>query len=95
MSALAAAIPRYEMIKHRFEIGPGAQSAEAMERVATRFRGSRIDTRDGVRIDLDEGWVHLRPSNTEPLIRLIAEARSRERAMELIQEVAAAAGLQE
>jgi phosphomannomutase len=95
LSALAAALPRYEMIKHRFEIRPGAQSAEAMERVAARFRGARLDTRDGVRIDLDEGWVHLRPSNTEPIIRLIAEARTRERAMGLIEEVAKAAGLQE
>ncbi len=93
LSALAASIPGYAMIKHRIEIRPGAQSVEAMDRVAARFRGARLDTSDGVRIDIDEGWVHLRPSNTEPIIRLIAEARTRERAMRLIEEVAKAAGL--
>jgi len=49
-----------------------------------------------VRIDFstpDNGWVHLRPSNTEPIVRLIAEAKTDSRAWELIDEVAVAAGL--
>lgn len=93
LSALAAAIPPYEMIKRKLDIGTGARSAEALERLAGCYRGARLDTRDGVRIDLDGGWVHLRASNTEPIVRLIAEARSRDAALKLIADAAAAAGL--
>jgi len=55
--------------------------------------GGRVDTSDGVRVDFDDGWVHLRPSNTEPIIRLIAEAQTAQRAEALIAEVSSAAGL--
>ena len=65
----------------------------AIERVAKAFADQRVDTQDGVRIDFDDGWVHLRPSNTEPIVRLIAEAGTSSRVWELIDEVAVAAGL--
>ena len=52
-----------------------------------------VNTADGVRIDFADGWVHLRPSNTEPIVRLIAEAQTEERAEELVGQVASLAGV--
>ncbi len=95
-SELVRTIPRYVMIKHRFDRGelsaPDAMR-RAVDRVSKRFANERVSTADGVRIDADDGWVHLRPSNTEPIVRLIAEAATKERAWELLDEVAVAAGL--
>jgi phosphomannomutase len=55
--------------------------------VAAHFRDEKITTIDGVKIDFEEGWVHLRKSNTEPIIRLYAEAESRETATRLVEKV--------
>ena len=89
-------LPRYTIIKHKFDLnsvgGSGAVTT-ALKRVQHRFADENILTIDGVRIDFADGWVHLRPSNTEPIVRLIAEAKSDSRAWELIDEVAVAAGL--
>ena len=94
LSALVSELPQYVMIKHRLErAGDGDDLASAMEKVSRRFADEDVNTADGVRVDVADGWVHLRPSNTEPIIRLIAEAGTRERAWELIDEVAVAAGL--
>lgn len=96
LSEVVAELPRYEMIKHKFELAElgGLPAVKpALEKVATAFADQRIDDSDGVRVDFADGWVHLRPSNTEPIVRLIAEAPNRSRVWELIDEVAVAAGL--
>jgi phosphomannomutase len=96
LSQIVSELPRYEMIKHKFDlaaIGGLAAVVPAIERVKARFGDARQNTADGLRLDLEDGWVHLRASNTEPIVRLIAEAPSREQAWALIDEVAAAAGL--
>lgn len=96
LSALVASLPRYEMIKHKFELAEvgGVEAIKpALARVERAFADCRVNSSDGVRIDFADGWVHLRPSNTEPIVRLIAEAGTRERVWELIDEVAVAAGL--
>ena len=89
-------LPRYKMIKHKFDLkdvgGPDFVKS-AMQRVIVRFKDARVSMIDGVRLDFDDGWVHLRPSNTEPIVRLIAEAKTDSRAWELIDEVAVAAEL--
>ncbi len=93
LSVLVDEMPRYEMIKDRLNLPKGRDAADAARRVARHFADERVSTADGVRVDLDDGWVHLRPSNTEPILRLIAEAETRSRARELIDETAKAAGL--
>jgi phosphomannomutase len=89
-------LPRYIMIKHKFDlkdVGGLEFVHAAIERVTQKFVNENVSTIDGVRIDVADGWVHLRPSNTEPIVRLIAEAKTDSRAWELIDEVAVAAGL--
>ena len=76
VSQLVAEIPRYEIVKTKFECRrEDADRADAAIRHA--FARENVDTQDGVRIDWDNSWVHARPSNTEPIMRIIAEAPDR------------------
>ncbi len=99
LSAIASEVPAFSMVKRKLElasIGGHAAIAPSLERVRAHFAaqaGARIDPCDGVRIDLDRGWVHLRASNTEPIIRVIAEASTLEAAVALCDECERAAGL--
>ncbi len=99
IATIVEGLPRYAMIKRKMDlasVGGQAAVAPALARVRTHFCGradARIDDADGIRIDLPMGWVHLRASNTEPIIRLIAEAASAQDANALAAECSAAAGL--
>ncbi|MCE2874196.1 MAG: phosphoglucosamine mutase [Planctomycetaceae bacterium] len=96
LSVIAAEIPRFAMVKRKLElgaIGGAAAVAPALAKVKAAFAGERMDECDGIRIDLAEGWVHLRASNTEPIIRLISEAANDAAANALADRVAKAAGL--
>lgn len=96
LSDIVDGLPRYCMLKHKFDlakIGGLPAVKPALERVTKRFADARVSTLDGLRLDFTDGWVHLRPSNTEPIVRLIAEAKTESRTRELVDEVAIAAGL--
>jgi phosphomannomutase len=96
LSTLVDALPRYAMLKSKFDlrdIGGHDAVAPALQRVQTHFADETINASDGVRIDFADGWVHIRPSNTEPILRLIAEAKDTARAEALIASVLDAAGL--
>jgi len=96
LARIVDAMPRYRMLKQKIdlaELGGVDFLGSAFDRLRERFDDRPIDDRDGLRIDFDDGWVHLRASNTEPIVRLIAEGTSDGRAWELIDEVAVAAGL--
>jgi len=93
LGELAAEIPRYEMIKTKFPC-----PADAAPRVAAATRehyadteGAQFNDSDGLRIDLPAGWVHVRASNTEPIMRIIAEAADQPTARRLVDEVRAVA----
>jgi len=96
LSELVSEIPAYSMLKTKFACEPG-QAQEALARVKTHYTndtdGVKVDTRDGIRIDLPEGWVQLRASNTEPIMRLIAEASDDVAAQNLIDQVKQIAGV--
>ncbi len=93
LSELVAEIPSYNMIKTKFPC-PQDKALPVIESVKQHYAQSggtdaKIDTRDGIRIDLPEGWVQLRASNTEPIIRIISEAGSQEAAQKLIDQIQA------
>ncbi len=73
VSQLVASIRPYAILKHKVDIRPGMADA-AVAALAEAFADQRIDTQDGIRIDTEGGWLHVRPSNTEPILRIIAEA---------------------
>ena len=72
VSALVAAAPRYRIVKAK--VKRGADLSKAYAGLQARFPEALADTRDGLRLAWADRWVHLRPSGTEPVIRLIAEA---------------------
>ncbi len=91
ISQLVAEIPRYEIVKTKFECRR-EDADRVVEALKKEFAGEKIDTQDGIRIDwdADRTWVHARPSNTEPIMRIIAEAPARATAEQKIAQVQAA-----
>jgi phosphomannomutase len=73
---LVADLPRYEIVKTKFECRR-EDADRAVEAIKKEFAKEKVDTQDGIRIDWDNAWVHARASNTEPIMRIIAEAPDR------------------
>jgi phosphomannomutase len=82
LTALAGAWPVYHIVKEKIPLGD-RNPQEAINQLAAAFKDEEIDLQDGLKIIRSYGWVHLRPSNTEPIMRCYAEARSAEQAAEL------------
>jgi phosphomannomutase len=77
ISQLVAEIPKYEIVKTKFECR--REDAErAVEAMKKKFADQKIDTQDGIRIDWPDSWLQARPSNTEPIMRIYAEAPRRD-----------------
>ena len=79
MSELKAVIPQYSIAKKKIEIG-SANPDEIVKKLIDKYSDAKINTDDGLRIDFDDHWIHLRKSNTEPIIRCIAESDTMEKA---------------
>ena len=87
VSELRATFPEYCISKNRIDLTPEIDVDKVLEAVKEKFAGERINDRDGVKIDFADGWVHLRKSNTEPIIRVYSEAATMEEADELAKKV--------
>ena len=83
VSELRATYPAYFMGKKKIELTPEINVDEVLEKIKTKYQNEEISTIDGVKIDFAENWVHLRKSNTEPIIRIYTEAKSQKEADEL------------
>jgi phosphomannomutase len=85
ISQLAAGLPRFEIIKHDMPVEPN-RIHSLLQRMydGIEREGIASDQTDGIKISRPDGWVHVRVSNTESLIRIIAEAETQERARELL-----------
>lgn len=79
MSSLKKKLPQYFIVKKKIEIG-SANPDEILKKMVEKYKSAKINLEDGLRIDLEDHWVHLRKSNTEPIIRCIVEAKSKEEA---------------
>ncbi len=79
--------PAYTISKNKIELQPGMNVPEIMKKIAAKYSDNEINTIDGVKIDFPDGWVHLRPSNTEPIIRIYAEGLSEEFATSLANKI--------
>jgi len=76
LSKLRATYPTYQMSKNKAELSPEMDVDEVLERIKEKYAKWPINTIDGVKIEFDGDWVHLRKSNTEPIIRIYAESTS-------------------
>ncbi|MGC8834699.1 MAG: phosphoglucosamine mutase, partial [Armatimonadota bacterium] len=87
VSELVASLPKYHMQKLRIPC-TSEQAQRMLAAVKELFTSYRIDTRDGVKVSFEDGsWFHVRASRTEPLVRLVVEARTEKRVSELIETV--------
>lgn len=83
VSQLRAEYPAYFISKNKIELAPGLDVDAVLVAMATKYADQKISTIDGVKIDFEASWVHLRKSNTEPIIRVYAEAASMDEAAAL------------
>ena len=84
-SQLAAALPQYAMIKTKIDC-PTARGRELIRALRSESPSARVNLEDGLRMDWTDRWVHLRTSNTEPVMRIIAEATTQDAAQALVDE---------
>jgi phosphomannomutase len=89
LSELRKKYPAYFMSKNKIELTPDIDVDHVLRSVQEKYRSEKVNTIDGVKIDFEKEkeWVHLRKSNTEPIIRIYAESRSEQKAAELAQRV--------
>ena len=86
MSELKASLPQYLITKGKIELGT-LQADAILNRLRAKYSSSgRVNADDGLKIDFPESWVHLRKSNTEPIIRIIAEAHTEHKPDELVNK---------
>lgn len=83
VSELRATYPSYYMGKNKIELTPDIDVDSLLTKMALVYQNEEISTVDGLKIDFDNNWVHLRKSNTEPIIRIYTEAFSQEEADDL------------
>ena len=79
--------PAYTISKNKIELQAGMNVPEIMKKIAVKYSDNEVNTIDGVKIDFPDGWVHLRPSNTEPIIRVYAEAQDEAYASSLASRI--------
>ena len=87
VSELRAQYPTYFMAKKKMELTPDTDIDALLNSVKDKFKDYPISTIDGVKIDFPDRWIHLRKSNTEPIIRIYTEAPTKEEAEELAASV--------
>lgn len=87
VSELRKQYPPYEIFKTKIQLTDGIDVDAILAAIKAHFAGEKITDIDGVKIDFDDSWVHLRKSNTEPIIRIYAEAHTLDKAKELAAQI--------
>jgi phosphomannomutase len=87
VSTLRDSYPKYIISKNKIELTPSIDVDQLLEKMILEYKNQEIDTTDGVKIYFDKEWVHLRKSNTEPIIRIYSESQNKEKAEELAQNI--------
>jgi phosphomannomutase len=87
MTALRDSYPKYVISKNKIELTPEIDVDSILEKMALKFAENEVDTTDGVKIYIEKEWVHLRKSNTEPMIRIYSEASDEAAANKLANRI--------
>ena len=87
MSELRAEYPEYYISKNKIELTPEIDVDKVLWEILNRYTDYNVTDIDGVKVDFEDGWVHLRKSNTEPIIRIYSEAHSIEEANKMAQGI--------
>lgn len=89
VSELKSGYPQYVMSKNKIEIAAEMDVDDILEKVKAHYNHLNPSVVDGVKVDFEDGWVHLRKSNTEPIVRIYSEGRTKELAMQLAEDIIA------
>jgi phosphomannomutase len=93
MTALRASYPNYVISKNKIDLAPTTNVDDILVQMTKKYAANEVDTTDGVKIYIDKEWVHLRKSNTEPIIRIYAESNdekaANDLALRIIEEIKA------
>ncbi len=84
---LRATYPAYYMSKNKIQLTPNINVDTVLKEIRNRYKNEKVNTIDGVKIDFEKEWIHLRKSNTEPIIRIYTESTSPEKAATLAQKI--------
>ncbi|MDE5842720.1 MAG: phosphoglucosamine mutase [Muribaculaceae bacterium] len=87
MTELKAGYPQYAIAKNKITLTPDVNVDAILDAAKKHFANEEINDIDGVKIDFEDSWVHLRKSNTEPIIRIYSEASTMEKAEELASQI--------
>ena len=85
--ALKNSYPQYHISKNKIQLTPEIDVDLILEKIEQKYANENVNTIDGVKIDFDKEWVHLRKSNTEPIIRIYSESADELKAEELAQNI--------
>jgi phosphomannomutase len=85
LSAIVSDLPRYVIVKDKLD-RPNASLESVYASLRKAFADASVDTQDGLRLAWSDRWVHVRPSGTEPIVRVIAEAPTEREALELVRK---------
>ena len=80
ISETVSRYPKWVMLRERMALSSKEDARPFLERLSKEYKDTKQDTQDGLKLYFDDGWVHIRPSNTEPILRLFAEAGTKEQA---------------
>ena len=87
LTQLKQSYPAYEIVKDKIQLEPGLDLNPIFEALKSKYADQPMNTIDGLKIEFGKDWVHLRKSNTEPIIRVYAESRNRDKAQELADNI--------
>src|SRR5262245_15193514 len=86
VTQLLADLPRYKMIKEKLDC-PSSMIGEILKMIRKEYADHQMDLRDGVKVNFEDAWLHVRGSNTEPIIRIVVEAKEEARARRILDDV--------
>ena len=87
ISALKQSYPEYTIVKDKIQLTPEIDVDHLLSETAKVYASEKLNTVDGLKIDFDNGWIHMRKSNTEPIIRVYSEAKSADEAKALAEGI--------
>ena len=90
LSEIVRTVPSYAIVKRKVECAQRAEAQQAVEKIAEFYSDEQVDRQDGTWVNFKDrkAWLHVRASNTEPIMRLIAEAPSTAEASSILDEAA-------
>ena len=87
VSELLSIYPKYKMVKEKINLSKEIDVDKTLNKLAIKYNNENINETDGLKVDFKDSWVHLRKSNTEPIIRIYGEGKSEEIANSLVNQI--------